>query len=197
VTLLEDSRVITNYTRADKRIINLGIDVDQVEKATGRKVKRAKVVDAADASRSDRVIGNELLMFRPQVEKREKEPAPRAAEIPPRSDELSRRQEKERKKRAAEAAAQEARLDKEHRKEQQRLLQEQSRQRKLDQKQKKPVKPTAESSLERLRRQQKAERQAMNEYRQREAEVLRNRQETERKMARPQPTIPAPKRKKP
>jgi hypothetical protein len=170
VTLLEDARSITNYVKLENRMMNRSLEVEAIEKATGQPVPRRRVMDTTSAAGADRISGNDVLVYRPNVSRSMPERAPQttAPQRPSRSaEDLLRREERERRQLDTEQTRDQKRLEEFHRREQSR-----------------PTKPPATDDM---RRKQEAERRAQDEQRQRERDLLRSRQETRRQVEPPAP----------
>jgi hypothetical protein len=221
VSLLRDTRSIVDYSDDSGRVVNRGVAVEQIERDTGQKIRRHRLVDAS-AARPDEVRGEDVVVFRPKLEKKQKERVPRVTEPAPTT------LDKEQRKLEKQHAAQQAELEKQQRKEQQRLeeqqrieekqkrkeqqrLEEQQRIRqKQERKKAKPSeaappkrqnlepkpspKPLESVALRDLDNKHKAEKQALKEQRQREEQILRNRLEVQRKV---QPPPSKPSKQKP
>jgi hypothetical protein len=213
VTLMRNSKGITDYKVSGDRIINRGIDVDQLERDTGQKIRRHRVVDNA-AARPAQVKGDDVVLFRPKIEKTGRARAPRTTELPGLTKDQA---DREQRKADKQAAAEESKLEKQQRQEKQQLdeqirneekraRQEQKKleeQRKVETKTERPKvappqptpgrddrvepkqrpKPPDETATQKLDNQHNAERQALKEQRAREQQVLRNKLETQRKVA--------------
>lgn len=178
VTLLQNTRSITNYERRENRVINRSFDADLIERAAGRPIPRQRVIDSNSPQRSERVSGNEVQVYRPNVAPARPERTPPTAmppTIPKRQRpaspaEMTRREEEERRRLETEQARERAALEAQHRQQQTRTP------RQLDQ--------------EQIRRQQEAERRAQEEQARRERDTLKNRQETRRQVEPQAPKVP-------
>ena len=223
VTLLRDTKHIADYSVVDNRVVNRGIAIEQLERDTGQKIRRHRVADAT-AVRPDEVRGEEVVLFRPKVERKETERAPRVT-VPPATT-----LESEQRKLDQQHAAAQAELDKQQRKEQQQLQEQQrieakqqrkaqqsvEEQKRIEEKQERKkakvpeaapakvqkIEPTVKPkppetvALQDLTNRQKAEKQALKEQRQRQEQVMRNRVETQRTVQAPpaKPAKPKPVR---
>lgn len=65
ITIIRSTKNITSYAERDNRVVNRGVDVQRIEKVTGRRVQQLHVVDARAKARTD-VGQSELRIFRPQ-----------------------------------------------------------------------------------------------------------------------------------
>jgi hypothetical protein len=204
VTLLRETRSIVDYRDDAGRIVNRGVAVEDVERDTGQKIRRHRIVDA-NAARRDEVRGDDVMMFRPKAERIDKERAPRVTDPAPTT--LG----KEQRKLDKQQAAQQTGLDKQQRKDQQRL--EELQRIELKQERKKAKAPEAATPKERkleakpkppesvavrdLDNQHKAEKQALKEQRQREERVMRNRVETQKRVVPPPAKTAKPAKPRP
>jgi len=67
-TIFPRTRTFNNYSFANQRVFNGGVPVDRIQRAIGRTVPRFQVADAAwTQRRQERIAGNRVAMFRPQV----------------------------------------------------------------------------------------------------------------------------------
>ena len=64
VTIIHNTTNITNYTYIDNRVINRGIDVRSIEKATGRRVQPYRITQGIAKNRSE-VSGRDVRIYRP------------------------------------------------------------------------------------------------------------------------------------
>jgi hypothetical protein len=174
VTLLENTRNITGYGRQGDRVINRGLEVEQIERASGRPIPRQRVVDSNSAGRSEQLSGTEVRAYRPNITRTMPERTP-ATTAPPRqpsasNTDLIRREENERR----------------------RLETEQARARKALEEQQRQEQTRAPRQLEpeQVRKRQEAERRALDEQTRRERETLKQRQETRRQVEPPAQTAP-------
>jgi hypothetical protein len=213
VTLLRDSRSIVDYSVVDNRVVNRGIAVEQIERDTGQKIRQHRLVDA-NAARPDEVRGDDVVVFRPKVEKKDKERAPVATEPPVTTPAREQRKldqqqakeqaelEKQQRKEQQQLEEQQRINEKQKRKEQQRLEEQQRVEQKQERKKVKPpetapTKPPESVALQDMDNQHKAEKRALKEQRQREEQVMRNRVESQRTIQAP-PAKPAkPAKQKP
>ena len=69
------TRNFTRYRRSGDRIYNDGVPVEQVQRFVGRPVPRYQIADARSA-RATRVQGNQVTVFRPQVQRANVPPPP-------------------------------------------------------------------------------------------------------------------------
>ncbi len=71
VTLIRVTRNVTHYTFVEDRIVNVGVGVDAVRRATRRPIPRLRVraAEAAHASRGGLVKDGEVLIYRPGDER--------------------------------------------------------------------------------------------------------------------------------
>ena len=63
VTIINNTTNITNYTVIEQRVVNRGIDVQRVERATGRRVKPLRVTETA-SGKQEAVRGDQVLIYR-------------------------------------------------------------------------------------------------------------------------------------
>ncbi len=174
VTLIRDTSNVTNYARVENRIVNRSLDVEQIERASGRAIPRHRVVDAGSAGAGERVSGNDIRVYRPDISRSAPERPPQTT-VPQRQrpssvEDMNRREERERRQ----------------------LETEQARERKVLENQQRVERDRAarQADAEQMRRQQEAERRVLDEKVRREQEVLKSRQETRRKVEQPAPTAP-------
>jgi hypothetical protein len=187
VTIIHNTTNITNYTVVNNRVINHGVPVGRIEKATGRRPGRYRI-DSANNPGQARVQRDVIRIYRPaknrldtvkvgrrndaglrqtQQDHQEKAPppvwvAPRARTAPAGIDERQfQREQKDLKKR----------LDKE-----QRDLEQIHRQ--------EAVRAKAKADAQAVSQRHAAEMKALQEQRQRDQKQLQTRQEIERKAAR-------------
>ncbi|MCI0391054.1 MAG: hypothetical protein MOB07_20095 [Acidobacteria bacterium] len=180
VTLLRTTDNVTNYSATENRIIDRGIKVERIEQVTGRSITRHRVIDAGSPGRGVEVRGNDVILYRPPIERAVSDRAPRQVELPRRAPEspsdLDRRLEAERRK----------------------LESQQDRERDAIIKPPRQVTPRAEPprriTPEELQKQHEAERRALDEQIRRERDVLGSRQEQQRKVEQP-PQAPTRKEK--
>ena len=64
VTIINNTTNITNITIIDNRVVNRGIELDRVERATGKRPKRMRVAET-QTEKSERVRGEEVVVYRP------------------------------------------------------------------------------------------------------------------------------------
>lgn len=177
VTYLESSRNVTRYEPSGNRAIDRGIDIRGIEQSTGRSIPRHRVIDPDLPSRTvegGRIRNDEVILYRPNIDARAPQGAPRQATQPRRTVEnetdLMRRQDEQRR----------------------RLEAEQAREREAATRTTREIKPRPESlpraTPEQIQRQHEAERRAMEQQIKREQEMQKQRQEEQRKAQ------PAPKR---
>jgi hypothetical protein len=180
VTLLRQTENVTNYAAVGNQVINRSLSVERIEQAVGRAVPRHRVVDSNSPARSVEVRGNDAVLYRPTIDRKMPERAPREVEMPKRpvesSVDLSRRQETERRKLERQQAQEREALTKRERLERER--------------------PPRQVSTEELNKQHEAERRALDVQARREKELLKNRQETQRKVE-PPPSQTPPRKEKP
>jgi hypothetical protein len=174
VTLVNVTRNVTNYTVVENRVVNRGVKVDEVERAAGHGVPRARLAEAKEPAPT-RVRGNEVAIYKPPVPKatgrltrptraQAKGPAaPAPAPKPPDVRDLPQRQEEQ----------------------QQRLAQEQQKERQELQRahEQEKTSPPPSVSRQELEARQKAEQQAQAQHEEREKKLLADRQARERQPA--------------
>jgi hypothetical protein len=166
ITLLEVTRNITDYTASRDRIFDRGIDPEQLEKVTGERIRRLKLVAPGpyQGPQREAVRGGDVVLFHPRVSEKNPAGKPRnlvrpEQRIPP--AELAGRQQMENQKLASQHEEQQRRLEALH----SRALRE-------------PEKGVPNDELE---RRQEAERRAMEEEHKREAMVLESRHARQQK----------------
>ena len=64
VTIIHNTTNITQYTVVQQRIVNRGVDVQHVERATGRTVKPLRIAET-EARKDERVFGGEVVIYKP------------------------------------------------------------------------------------------------------------------------------------
>lgn len=69
VTLLRETKNVTRFEIKDRRVVNVSLSTEQIERVTGRRVARYKVVDVASdgAPRAARMTKGEIRFFRPEL----------------------------------------------------------------------------------------------------------------------------------
>lgn len=180
VTLLRGTENMTNYTWAENRVVNRGISVERVEQAVGRPLERRRVADTGSPGRGSEVRGNEVILYRPRIERENTTRAPRQ-EPPARKpdstlDQMRRREETEQRRLETQQARDREALEKRQRIER--------------------TQPPRQVRPEEINRQQENERRALEAQKQREQQILRSRQEEQRK-AQPAPPARQEKERKP
>src|SRR5262245_54764686 len=125
VTIVNVTRNVTNYTVVENRVVNQGVRLGDVEKATGRAVPRARIAEAA-APAPARVRGNEVAIYKPPVPPAKGQPTrpargqgdrpapPRPTPNPAAGPDLRQRQQEEQQRLAQEQARERTELQKEH-----------------------------------------------------------------------------------
>jgi hypothetical protein len=68
VTIIHNTTNITNYTYIDNRVVNRGVELARIEKATGRRLQRLHVAEARQKAR-DEVAATEVRIYRPTKQK--------------------------------------------------------------------------------------------------------------------------------
>lgn len=180
VTLVRETRYVTNYVTIGNRVVNRSIDVQQIERATGRRIAERRVVDGRDDVRASR--SSEVPFRRPNIGPN----APPPERVP--------RDVGDNRRAIPRDAAQQRELEKREAQETQQLQQEQEREKqRLEALQRQEQQRSAvPRDREQLERQQQAERRAQSDQRQREEAVLKDRQERRRQKAdQAQPDRPA------
>jgi hypothetical protein len=173
VTLVHNTRNVTNYQTIENRIVNRSIDVGQIERVTGKRIIERRVVDGRPGMIESR--GNDLPLYRPIIGKDTSDRTPRRVAppvVPSRppvvsNAELERREARERQQLQKKQEQERRRLDGMHRQEQ--------------------TRPPAQSDREEIQRRHEAERRAQEDQRRREQDVLRDRQERRRQTENPRP----------
>lgn len=187
-TLLGDAQNVTNYAWAENRVVNRSLSADRIEQATGRQVARQRVMDGGTPSRGAEIRGNDVILYRPRIERETTDRAPGQAGAPKRSSDSTVEQARRREVT-----------------EQRRLETGQAREREALQKRQQTDRTTLprQTPAPDLNRQHENERRALEEQMRREQQILKNRQEEQRR-AQPAPPArqekerkPAPERKPP
>ncbi len=96
VTLLRETRNVTNYRVEGGRIVNNSVDVGQIERLTGRPVPRYKISEStAEKGRAARISGDQLEVFRPQIRSGKTSVEPKNTRPAVNPQELKAKQKKE------------------------------------------------------------------------------------------------------
>ncbi|MEO8275410.1 MAG: cell envelope integrity protein TolA [Thermoanaerobaculia bacterium] len=70
VTIIHNTTNITNYTYVDNHVVNRGIPVDRIERATGQRVRRLRVSETQAPSATKSLVQNDQIrIYRPSTEK--------------------------------------------------------------------------------------------------------------------------------
>lgn len=165
VTLIQETREMTDYRRTENRVINRSLEAEPIERATGRAVTRHRVTDTGSPGGGEKISGNDVRVYRPDISRSTTDRTPQTRSATP--QEASRREEQENRQLQIEQERSRKVLEDRHRAEQSRAQQQ--------------------AEQERIRRQQEAERRALDEQMKRQREDLKNRQDTRRQT---QPTAP-------
>ncbi|MBZ0171910.1 MAG: hypothetical protein K8E66_05980, partial [Phycisphaerales bacterium] len=95
VTIIHNTTNITNYTYVDNRVVNRGVDVARIEKATGRQLQRLRVADAREKTRTE-VAAKEVRIYRPDKQRLDAVPVGKRANAGQRAEPAPVIQEKNR-----------------------------------------------------------------------------------------------------
>ena len=68
ITIINNTTNITNYTYINNRVVNRGVEVRHIEKATGKRVRSLRVADSREKSRVE-VAETEVRIYRPEKQK--------------------------------------------------------------------------------------------------------------------------------
>lgn len=188
VTLLRGTENVTSYGWAENRVINRSISVERIEQSVGRPVERRRVADGGSPGRGAEVRGNDVILYRPTIQRETADRPPRQSQPPVRkpdstAEQMRRREETEQRKLETEQTREREALEKRQRVER--------------------AKPPQQIKPEDINRQQENERRALEVQKQREQQILRSRQEEQRKVQPPAPARqekerkPVPERKPP
>jgi hypothetical protein len=175
VTLLRETERATDYAAIENRVINRSVNVERIERASGRAVLRQRVVDSGSAGRGVEVRGGDVIFYRPRIERETTDRAPRHVETPrrtpnPTAEQIRRREETEQRQLEIRQAGERQALENRQRIERTR-----------------PPAPPEE-----INRRHENERRALEEQMRREKQILQGRQEERRKVE-PAPQSPARK----
>jgi hypothetical protein len=175
VTLLRETERATDYAAIENRVINRSVNVERIERASGRAVLRQRVVDSGSAGRGVEVRGGDVIFYRPRIERETTDRAPRQVEPPrrtpnPTAEQIRRREEAEQRQLETRQARERQALENRQRIERTR-----------------PPTPPEE-----INRRHENERRALEEQMRREHQILKGRQE-ERLKAEHAPPSPARK----
>src|SRR5436305_8976785 len=75
VSVYRETRNITVYRQVNNYVYNTGVPVDRIQRVVGRPVQRYQIADARSAQ-GTRVQGNQVTIFRPQVQRANVPPPP-------------------------------------------------------------------------------------------------------------------------
>lgn len=90
-TVIHKTKDATKVRVVDRRVINEGVELRDVERLTRRAVPVRRVVDAGDRDdRSTRIVGSEIRAYRPEVREAKPDAAPRRGRRPAEAAEQSR-----------------------------------------------------------------------------------------------------------
>ena len=64
VTIIQNTTNITHYTVIDNRVINRGVEVHRLERATGRRVQQFRVTES-QTDKNERIHGEEVRIYKP------------------------------------------------------------------------------------------------------------------------------------
>jgi Family of unknown function (DUF6600) len=172
VTLMRLTKNVTNYTVANNRIVNNNINVSQWEKLTGRKVIQYRIVEpqAAGKTRTPRMKGTEIEMFRPAISSQKPAAEPKNALTPRagiQTEEMLKRQKGEKDQLNSHYDGNLKELKKHHQQE--------------------TAHPPKGISQEELNKRHQEEIQALQEQRRRETQALENRHRREQEQNQAQP----------
>jgi hypothetical protein len=152
--LIRESRRITDYDATNHRVVNRGVDVEQLEKTTRKAIKRQRVIETGSAN-EQKVRGDEIVVFKPKIAETT------TTRTPPNTQEQTpNRQEKENRK--LEQQKTEERLNQEN--QQRKLEQQQAEEKaKLKKQQRKLENQQAEERAKQEKQQRKLEQQKAEE----------------------------------
>lgn len=68
--LYGSTRNVTRYNVINNRFVNRSLEIDHIQRVTGRRVQRYQVTDVRDIRQRPRFRGNQVEIFRPRVERR-------------------------------------------------------------------------------------------------------------------------------
>jgi len=68
-TIYRSTRNVTNYTYVDSRVVNRGIDIRSIERATGHRVTSLRVATDARAKQRTELSSSQLRIYRPERQK--------------------------------------------------------------------------------------------------------------------------------
>lgn len=186
VTLIRETKNITNYNIVNNRIVNNSVDVGQVEKLTGRPVPRYKIVESqAEKGHAPRLKGEQIEVFRPQISPRKTTVEPKnvsPAERGVNAQEMAKRHKKEQEQLNSHYDGKANELKKQHEQEK--------------------ANPPKDVSQEELKKRHAEESKALEEQKKKDAQVMENRQKREKQQAKgtepkqSQPTKQQGKKKK-
>jgi hypothetical protein len=177
VTLLRETENATDYAAIENRVINRSVNVERIEKASGRSVLRQRVIDSGSPGRGVEVRGGAVVFYRPRIERETTDRAPRQVETPrrtsaPTAEQIRRREETEQRQLEIQQARERQALENRQRMER--------------------TQPPRKAPPEEINRRHENERRALEEQMRREQQILKGRQEERRKV---EPAPPAPARK--
>jgi hypothetical protein len=64
VTIIQNTTNITNYTVIDNRVVNRGVDLERIERSTGRRVQQMHVRET-ETDKREQVRGDEVVVYHP------------------------------------------------------------------------------------------------------------------------------------
>jgi hypothetical protein len=177
VTLLRETENATDYAVIGNRVINRSVDVDRIEKASGRGILRQRAVDSGSTRNGGVVRGGDVIFYRPRIERETTDRAPRQVETPrrapiPNAEQIRRREETERRQLETQQARERQALENRQRIER--------------------AQPPRKSPPEEVNRRHESERRALEDQMRREHQILKGRQEERRRV---EPGQPAPARR--
>jgi hypothetical protein len=175
--LLKSTRNATNYADVDNRIVNRGIDVERIEKESGRKISRQRIVDA-DRREASGESGETIRMYRPKVEQGNVPPGP--PEVKDRT--AAGQSEKRQRKLETQRQKEQRKIENQQAKEKRKIeAQQEQERRKLEKQQKKErKKPPAGVSNDQFQNRQTDEQRTMLDRQARDRQTLDRRQQSER-----------------
>jgi len=79
VNIINITNNVTNYNVINNRVVNQSIDINHIERVSGRRIQRHRIadVDQATLARRSKVISDRVVMFRPKIESRTPRRTPR------------------------------------------------------------------------------------------------------------------------
>lgn len=170
------TRNVTSYSVVERRVVNRGVSIERVERATGRRVPRPRVVEVGSvrATHDARMRGSEVAVFRPAIR-------PAAESSPAHGRALGKTEARDphleaREREMQRAQREAARRDGIHRTE---VEKDQERDRKAFEKQRETERREAERRLAREREQHERERRDLGKRQAHERDAVERQHDTE------------------